>query len=73
MRPKKLINSLEPDFPSLADEIAEPRPDMNIKVAAFTVSEKSINTFYAPAMRVFRKFCHRGSKSDTGSFLYLMR
>ena len=27
----------------LADKIAEPRPDMNIKVAAFTVSEKSIN------------------------------
>ena len=35
---------VEPDFPCLADEIAEPRPDMNIKVAAFTVSEKSINT-----------------------------
>ena len=34
---------IEPDFPYLADEIAEPRPDMNIKVAAFTVSEKSIN------------------------------
>ena len=32
------------DFPSLADEIAEPHPDMNIKVAAFTVSEKSSNT-----------------------------
>ena len=31
-------------FPSLADEIAEPRPDINIKVAAFTVSKKSINT-----------------------------
>ena len=31
-------------FPSLADEIAEPQPDMNIKVAAFTVSEKSSNT-----------------------------
>ena len=31
---------LKPDFPSLADEIAEPHPDMNIKVAAFTVSEK---------------------------------
>ena len=30
-------------FPSLADEIAEPHPDMNIKVAAFTVSEKSSN------------------------------
>ena len=33
---------LEPEFPCLADEIAEPRPDMNIKVACFTVSEKSI-------------------------------
>ena len=29
------------DIPYLADEIAQPRPDMNIKVAAFTVSEKS--------------------------------
>ena len=34
---------IEPDFSCLADEMAEPRPDMNIKVAAFTVSEKSIN------------------------------
>ena len=34
----------QPDFPSLADEIAEPHPDMNIKVAPFTVSEKSSNT-----------------------------
>ena len=34
---------IEPDFPCSADEIVEPRPDMNIKVAAFTVSEKSIN------------------------------
>ena len=42
-RPKKLINPIKPDFSSLADEIAEPRPDMNFKVAAFTVSEKSIN------------------------------
>ena len=42
-RLKKLINSLNPDFPSLPDEIAEPNPDMNIKVAAFTVSEKSSN------------------------------
>ena len=32
------------DFHSLVDEIAEPRPDMNIKVAAFTESEKSSNT-----------------------------
>ena len=29
------------DFPSLADEMAEPHLDMNIKVAAFTVREKS--------------------------------
>ena len=35
---------IKPDFPFLADEIAEPHPDMNIKVAAFTVSEKSSNT-----------------------------
>ena len=35
---------VKPDFPSLVNEIAEPRPDMNIKVAAFTVSEKSSNT-----------------------------
>ena len=34
------------DFPGLADEIAETRPYMNIKVAAFTVSEKSINIFH---------------------------
>ena len=35
---------IEPDFPSLADEIAKPRSGMNIKVAAFTVSQKPINT-----------------------------
>ena len=34
---------MKPDFPSLADEIAEPHPDMNIKVASCTVSEKSSN------------------------------
>ena len=33
-------------FPLLVDEIAEPRPDMNIKDAAFTVREKSINTVF---------------------------
>ena len=40
----QIIN--KPDFPSLADEIAEPHPDMNIKVTAFTVSEKSSNTMH---------------------------
>ena len=34
---------IEPDFPCLADKIAEPRPDMNIKIAAFTGSKKYIN------------------------------
>ena len=41
--PTNLFILIEPDFPCLADEIAEPRPYINIKVAAFTVSEKSIN------------------------------
>ena len=41
---------LEPDFPCLADEIAEPRPDMNINFAAFTVSEKSINNLSSPSL-----------------------
>ena len=27
---------IEPDFPCLANEIAEPHPDMNMKVASFT-------------------------------------
>ena len=34
---------IKPDFPCFADETAEPRPNMNIKVTAFTVSEKSSN------------------------------
>ena len=34
---------IEPDFPCLADEIAKQRPGINIKVTAFTVSEKSVN------------------------------
>ena len=28
------------DFPLLADELAKPRPDMNIKVTAFSESKK---------------------------------
>ena len=31
---------IEHDFPWLADDIAQPRPDMNIKVTAFTESKK---------------------------------
>ena len=58
----QIIN--KPDFPSLADEIAEPHPDMNIKVSAFTVSEKSSNiachhstlkAAYSVTMNIFRK------------------
>ena len=44
--PNNLFILIEPDFPCLPDEIAETRQDMNIKVAAFTVSEKSINMFF---------------------------
>ena len=51
---------MEPDFPCLADEIAEPRPDMNIKIAAFTVSEKSINS------EACRDIFHRINKIRTG-------
>ena len=40
----KLYIHVEPDFLCLADEIAEPRPDMNIQVVTFTVSEKSSNS-----------------------------
>ena len=46
LRQKHVVNSLmklAPDFPCLADGIAEPRSDMNTKVTAFTVREKSIN------------------------------
>ena len=35
-----------PDFPCLADEIAKLRPDMNIKVAAFTESKQFYYTAY---------------------------
>ena len=35
---------IEPDFSCLTDEIAEQRPNMNIKVTAFTESKKSIYT-----------------------------
>ena len=41
--PKSLISLYQIINKTLAYEMAEPRPDMNIKVAAFTVSEKSIN------------------------------
>ena len=45
---KSLLNFYQiinkPDFPSLGDEIAEPHPDMNIKVASFTRSENLSNS-----------------------------
>ena len=37
---------MKPDFPPLANEIAESRPNMNIEVAASTVNEKSIITVF---------------------------
>ena len=46
-----------PDFPSLADEIAELRPDMNIKVTAFTVSKKLYrSTSLSQSPREWRKY-----------------
>ena len=36
------------DFFCLADEIAKPRPDMNIKVTAFTESNKFYYTYDYP-------------------------
>ena len=39
-------NINKPDSPSLANEIAEPHPDMNFKVVALIVSEKPSNTTY---------------------------
>ena len=45
---------MKPDFPSLADGLAEPHPDMNNKVAAFTVSEKSSNM--SPELLFVRRF-----------------
>ena len=41
--PKSLLTLIKPDFPSLADAIAELSP-LNIKDAAFTVRQKYINT-----------------------------
>ena len=56
---QKRIYSIKPDFPSLADEIAEPHPDMNIKVAALTVSEKSgNNNLYTTGGRIFYNSSH---------------
>ena len=47
-------------FPCSTDEIAEPCPGMNIKVAAFTVSEKSINIFAGCASKMERfSYCNR--------------
>ena len=42
--------SIGPDFPSLANEIAEQRPEMNIKVTAFTVAKKLYYTYILRGM-----------------------
>ena len=55
---KQLNNSLpiEPDFPFCADEIAEPRPDMNIKVTAFAETKKLHYTRISAHVFVFIVF-----------------
>ena len=65
----QIINKL--DFPSLADEIAEPHPDMSIKVAAFTVSEKSSNTYmHIKGKLLILQFGHEGVVSNGVNALY---
>ena len=44
---------IESDFSCLADDIAKTRPDMNIKVATFTISKKTINT----CILINKQFC----------------
>ena len=44
--PNNLLFLIEPDLPCLADEKAKPRPDMNIKVIAFTESNKFYYIYY---------------------------
>ena len=50
----QIINRI--DFPCLADEIAEPRPDMNIKVTAFTESIKFYYIHYKVRKCILDKF-----------------
>ena len=61
---------MKPDFPSLADVIAKPRLDVNIKVAAL----KSINTilFLINNLPV-NNFLHTCSVLSTNEMCYLMR
>ena len=58
---------MKPELPSLADEIAEPSPDMNIKVAAFTVSEKSINKSIS---RTLNSYVHRRETTEKIEFAF---
>ena len=39
-----ILNKYNLIYPTLADEIVEPHPDMNIEVAAFTVTQKLYNS-----------------------------
>ena len=56
---------IKPDFPFSADEIAEPRPDMNIKLITFTVTKKLYNT----VVRLSIAICLPSSLLSTGLYL----
>ena len=43
---------MKADCPSLADEIAEPRQDVNVKVAPFTLREKSLVQTPSPSVKL---------------------
>ena len=54
---------MKADCPSLADEIAEPRQDVNVKVAPFTLGEKSLVQTPSPSVKLvddLKKRCENG-------------
>ena len=57
---------IDPDFPSVADEIAEPRPDINIKFTVFTVSKK----FYYIGKNNRKKCLNICRRRNAGSKLF---
>ena len=58
--PNNLSTLMGPGFPSLADEIAEPRPDMNINVTAFNESKKFYYVQFE--LRVLENMCYAATE-----------
>ena len=60
---------IEPDFPCLADEIAKPRPDINIKVTAFT----DYTSVQVSVVALFNLFIGQSGHGQTKPLLVLSR